>query len=120
MPAPVLEPMQDTEQFRVLGMVGTEHIAILRKSQPSYVKTVSRRGLTQVSTLIDIAPLAWWHDQCGKAPFGAMMASSFGDAIIRAAERKGMTDLARTSAGRGAHEHGGTVRYNQALSLIHI
>lgn len=118
MPAPVLEPMQDTDHFRVLGMVGPDTVAILRKSDLSFLMRFRKSTVTQESTLLQLAPLGWWNEQCGNGPLTSLFRQSFGDAILRAAERKGMIELADTTAGRGAHEHQGVVRYNLGDRLL--
>lgn len=115
-PAKILPPMVETDQFKVLGLVGND-LAVRRKTTQQ-VLLLRTTAITQEGTLLRIATLGWWKDQCGNAPFSSTMRSSFGDALLRAGEAKGMINLSLDSAGRGAHDHDGVIRYNLGGKLL--
>ena len=105
-----LPPLARSEHFTVLGLAGDK--LVVRRKPGQELLLLRRTALTDEEVLQQIAPLAWWLDQCGKVAFGLTMRYAFSDALLRAGEAGGIIDLAFGSAGRGAHHDDGVIRYN--------
>ena len=77
-----------------------------------------RESLTQKSTLIAIAPLAWWTKITGGEPLTAKHVDAIGDGLIRIADSKGPVDLANTYGRGAARMDDGTVVYHLGDRLL--
>ena len=115
-PPPLPSSMDETEHFKVLGIAGGL-LAVRRKSTQE-VHLLRRTAITQEAALLQLAPLQWWNAQCGGSPFSSVWRTVFGDALIRAGEAAGPVSLSLDSAGRGAHDHDGVIRYNLGDRLL--
>ena len=95
----VLENIADNAHYRILGLSG-DHIAI-RKHSAGRVYERTPEQVQQRGTLITFAPQTWWCGLAGVDKLSADLATSFGDSIIREADRMGQIDQS-LFWGRGA------------------
>lgn len=88
------------EYYRILGLAG-DHVAV--RIAVGRVLIESRKALTLQSTLISLAPTAYWLQVMANdaGTLTAGMARLLGDHLIREADRLGPVDLS-VIAGRGA------------------
>ena len=114
--APIL-PLSDTEYFRVVGISEGDQILILNKTTQE-IHRLRRNSIFNEGNLIMLAPLQWWMDKCAGGSFSSSKRTTFGDAIIRAAETKGFVDIERIAIGRGAHFVDGSYYYNLGNRLL--
>ena len=102
-PAPENEPgyldrIASNPHYRIMGLVGD---AVAIRISAGRVLQRTRESLTQPSTLIAIAPLAWWSGILGEEFTSTRQARVLGDSLLRAADQKGQVDMSQVY-GRGA------------------
>ena len=115
-PPAVFAPLAESDHFRTLGLYGTENVAILRK-ETHEIQIVKRTMLASEGVLTVIAPLSFWVAQAEGQGFGPSVRRGFGDALLRACEKKGHIDM-QTVTGRGAARIGNTFVYNLGGKIL--
>ena len=106
-----LDVIASNKHYRLKGLVG-DAVAI-RLSLAGRVLLKTRESLTQPSTLIAIAPLAWWSGLMGDGEaLSTNQARKFGDTILRAADRLGQFDTSTILGRGGVRLPGGEVGYH--------
>ena len=101
--------------YRIMGLVGD---AIAVRISAGRVLQRTRESMTQPSTLIAIAPLAWWSGVLGDEFTSTSQARRLGDSLLRAADRLGQFDMSRVY-GRGAVRlPGGQIVYHLGDRLL--
>lgn len=111
-----IPPMVENEHFKILGFVGAEHVAIQRKTTHE-IHVLKRTSLNGETTLLVLAPLAWWIEMSGQNSFGPVTRRSFADSLLRGAETKGHIDMSNL-LGRGAAKRGNIYSYNVGDSIL--
>lgn len=97
---PPLPEVLTSDYFSVLGTAHPGKVVI--KVASNELLVFGRAILTQASTLVAIAPQAWWLQAGQSQTMTRDLCMSIGDILIREAERLGRVDLGRI-VGRGAH-----------------
>ena len=109
-----LSALTSNAHYRVLGLDGD---AVAIRISAGRIMQRARESMTQPSTLIAIAPIAWWVS-CTGQELGARQARVIGDGLIRAADSLGQIDLS-LAYGRGAVRlPDGTVAYHLGDRLL--
>ena len=111
-----LDVIASNDHYRILGLVGD---AVAIRISAGRVLQRTRESLTQPSTLIAIAPLAWWAGVLGGDGETLSTAQSrrLGDSMLRAADRLGQWD--QSQYGRGAVRlPGGKIVYHLGDRLL--
>ena len=93
-----LDVIASNAHYRIMGLVGD---AVAIRISAGRVLQRTRESLTQPSTLIAIAPLAWWSGVLGDEFTSTRQSRVLGDSLLRAADRLGQVDMALVY-GRGA------------------
>ena len=95
-----LDKISKNDHFRIMGLVGD---AVAIRISAGRVLQRTRESLTQPSTLIAIAPLAWWAGVLGGdgETLSTAQSRKLGDSLLRAADRLGQVDMSQVY-GRGA------------------
>ena len=94
-----LDVIASNAHYRIMGLVGD---AVAIRISAGRVLQRTRESLTQPSTLIAIAPLAWWTGVLGDGEtLGTAQSRKLGDSLLRAADKKGQVDMSLIY-GRGA------------------
>ena len=112
----LLPPMAETEHFVVMGLIDDKVVFQLKKTYQ--VRTVKAANLLGEGVLLTLAPQNWWLSQCGEKGLTKPQRMSFADAIIRAAEQKGIFDVSSSLYGRGAAEIDGKVVFNVGDGIL--
>ena len=108
---PNLDPMDESDYFKVLGLSGQDHIAVQSKATHE-VHLLPRKSLFREGSLIILAPLHFWMNQSGGQGFGTTPRLSFADSMLRAAEGKGHVNVREDTVSRGAARKDKTVIFN--------
>ena len=93
-----LDVIASNAHYRIMGLVGD--VVAIRISAGRVLQR-TRESLTQPSTLISIAPLAWWSGVLGDEFTSTAQSRRLGDSLLRAADRLGQVDMSKVY-GRGA------------------
>ena len=112
-----LDVIASNAHYRIMGLVGD---AVAIRISAGRVLQRTRESLTQPSTLIAIAPLAWWSGVLGGEgeTISTNQSRKLGDSLLRAADRLGQVDMTRVY-GRGAVKlPGGQVVYHLGDRLL--
>ena len=111
-----LDVIASNEHYRIMGLVGD---AVAIRISAGRVLQRTRESLTQPSTLIAIAPLAWWSGIMGDGEtLSTYQSRKLGDSLLRAADRLGQVDMS-TVYGRGAVRlPGGRIVYHLGDRLM--
>lgn len=96
--ADLTPPMEDTEQFRVLGLHDTQ--MVIQNKTSFKVMLIPPASINNEGRLLSIASNAWWESKGGIGQAGKRR--QFADAIIQAAYSKGDVDMTNALVGRGA------------------
>ena len=95
----LIEDIKDNVHYALLGLVGTNIAIRLKQAGTVYEKT--RDSFTQISTLVAIAPQAWWCSLLNIDKLDRDRALAIGDSLIREADTLGQIDQSMF-LGRGA------------------
>ena len=112
-----LDVIASNAHYRILGLVGD---AVAIRISAGRVLQRTRESLTQPSTLIAIAPLAWWAGVLGGdgETLSTAQSRKLGDSLLRAADRLGQVDMTQVY-GRGAVRlPGGKIIYHLGDRLL--
>ena len=94
-----LDVIASNAHYQIMGLVGD--VVAIRISAGRVLQR-TRESLTQPSTLIAIAPLAWWSGVLGDGEtLSTAQSRKLGDSLLRAADRLGQVDMSQVY-GRGA------------------
>ena len=108
-------PWVKTEHFQVLGILSNKQIAI--QSFATHEPHIfSRKELQGEGTLITLAPLPWWKEQCPSG-FTSSARLLIASHLIRAGEKMGLIELTDLHA-RGAIQHANDVYYNMGSHVL--
>ena len=102
------------EHYRILGLQGNR-VAV--RFGNGTIDDHTRASLTQKSTLVSLAPVAWWKALTGNE-LGDRTSMLIGDGLIRAADRLGQIDLAHAYDRGAARLPDGTVVYHLGDRLL--
>ena len=111
-----LDVIASNAHYRIMGLVGD---AVAIRISAGRVLQRTRESLTQPSTLIAIAPLAWWTGVMGDGEtLSTNQSRKLGDSLLRAADRLGQVDMTQVY-GRGAVRlPGGQIVYHLGDRLL--
>ena len=111
-----LDKIASTPYYRVLGLVGD---AVAIRISAGRVLQRTRESLTQPSTLIAIAPLAWWSGVMGDGEaLSTSQSRKLGDSLLRAADRLGQFDMSAIYGSGGVRLPSGQIVYHLGDRLL--
>lgn len=107
-------PLSETEHFKVLGLSGMTVVFQLKTT--SEIIALPRVSLHQDGHLYTLADLTWWHETFPELTQRTKI--SIGNALVRAAERRGFFNMGQRVIGRGAVKSGEDVVFNLGDKLL--
>ena len=112
--APPPDDIGNNPHFEILGFSGSMVVVALAGGQIEYF---SRGSMTQPSTLIGLADIAWWLSLIPSDTLSPKYTQHLGSALLRAAERRGSIDMSKV-VGRGAFWDHGKLLWNLGDKLL--
>ena len=100
----------DTEHFKIMGITADGLGVVFFRKKTNTTLKIKSTTLMQDGQLIQLAPIEWWRDMCGKDGYGQQTKLKIASDLLRSAEDMGVVaDM--TPKGRGCvrTETGGLV-----------
>ena len=104
-----------TDYFTILGLSGNN--VVIQKTNTFEDRHIPRNALSGQGNLVDIAPLEWWQSLCGESGFSDRQRLQFANAMIRAAEHRGLISMDEI-LGRGAAIKEGQYFFNTGSGIL--